>query len=29
MIGRAAIEAYTLDEIRHYTQIEINPRCKL
>jgi len=29
MIGRTAIEAYTLDEIRHYTHIEINPRCKL
>lgn len=29
MIGRAAIEAYALDEIQHYTHIAINPRCKL
>jgi len=29
MIGRAAIEAYSLDEGRSYSDIPINPRCKL
>ena len=29
MIGRAAIEAYELGEMKPYTSIAINPRCKL
>lgn len=29
MIGRASIEAYTLDELSDYQNIAINPRCKL
>lgn len=29
MIGRAALEAYALDETQTYHDIQINPRCKL